>query len=171
MLGKGTERPCRRVGHVIDAFGFEGPGDWPGSGHSADHAETEAAENQAPDPIRMRESQKRGNARAHGIADDMRTRDAEMIEQAAAVFRHQRRPIVGQLIELLAFSMSPIVERNNPVTGFDEKFDPTGVGPVRLHIRSKTVDEQYRQLVRAAPGIEKRDIHSVAVKMCHCHSH
>ena len=116
------------------------------------------------------ERQKRGNARAHRIADDMRTRDAEMIEQAASVFRHQRRAIVGQLIELLAFSMTPIVERNDPVTGFDEKVDPAGIDPIRLHIRSKAVDEQYRQLVRAASGIEKRDIDAVAVKMCHCHS-
>ncbi len=91
-------RNVRAVGLVTSSMlsSFERPRNRPRSGHAADHIDAEPAEHEAHDAIRMRERQKRGNARAHRIADDVRARDAEMIEQAAAVFRHQRRTVVGQ---------------------------------------------------------------------------
>ena len=127
-------RNVRAAGFVTSSMlsASSDAGDRAGSGHAADHAETEAAENEPLDAIRVSERQERSNARAHRVADDVRTRDAEMIEQATCVFRHQRRAIVRQLIELLTFSMTPVVESDDPVTGFDEKVDPAGIDPIRL---------------------------------------
>ena len=76
LLGEGAERARGLVLHVVDARRLERIGDRPGAGHAAHHVDAEPAEDEARDPLGMGEGEKRGDARAHRVADHVGARDA-----------------------------------------------------------------------------------------------
>ena len=83
----------------------------PGAGHAAHHVEAEAAEHEAAHACRMRQGEKRGDARAHRVADDVRALEPEVVEQAARVLRHDRRAVVLEVVQLLALAVAAVVDR------------------------------------------------------------
>ena len=134
LLGEGAERARGGIGHIVDAVGLERPRDRPRPGHAPHHIDAEPAENDMIDAIGMRQRQECGNARTHRIADDMRSRDAEMVEQPPAVFGHQRGTVIRQFVELLTVPVPAIVEGDDAVSGLAEKIDPARTAPVRLDV-------------------------------------
>jgi hypothetical protein len=78
----------------------------------------------------MFKSQKCRNARAHGIAHDMRLFDAEMIEQGRRVRRHLGRRIFIRIMGLRRKPMSAIIDGNDTISGFGQRPEPAGRNPV-----------------------------------------
>src|SRR5262245_10882943 len=92
--------------------------------HAAHHVDAETAENEARDSLRMLEREEGSDSRTHRVADHMRLRNREMVEQASRILGHERRPILGELVELFAFSVAPVVEGNDAIAPLREISDP-----------------------------------------------
>src|SRR5215813_8263878 len=113
----------------------------------------------------MIERQKGGDTRTHGVAEDISSIDAEMVEQRPCIFRHGWSAITFRLVELLAQPVAAIVKGNDPAAASDQRPNPAWVNPVGGDIGGKTVDEQDQVSLALIPisdahAIRLEDRHS-----------
>src|SRR3990170_8039108 len=112
----------------------------------------------------MVEDEKRGDARAHRIAHHVGVADAEVVEYAPRVLRHDRRAIKARVVELLALSMSAIVVGDDAAPGLSERAHPTSIAPIGRDIGGEAVDEEDRL---PFPLVDIGDADAVRIEALH----
>ena len=78
----------------------------------------------------MRQREERRDARAHGIAHDVATPDAEMIEQRPRVLGQNRQRVAFGIMRLVALPVAAVVERHHATPRVGQGLDPERVDPV-----------------------------------------
>ena len=116
-------RPCWSL-HVGERRRLERVRDRFRQPDTVDQPAAEPAEHDTAHAIRMRQRQKRRDARAHRIAHHVGARDIEMIEQRPHVLGHHGAVIGGRIVELGRGAMAAIVERDHAPAGAGQRRDP-----------------------------------------------
>src|SRR5262249_12325782 len=84
------------------------------------------------------------NPRAHRVSDDVRARDAKVIDERAHVGSHGGDGVVLRPVELARLAVTAVIERDCTVAGAPQCRDPAGKDPVDYLSRAKAVHEHYR---------------------------
>ncbi len=104
----------------------------------------------------MTQRQERSDPGPHGIADDMRLFDIEMIQQRRRIVGHVLRPVGLGIVADRGSAMTAIVDRDDAIAGIGQRLHPARRNPVHLHIGGEPVNQQYRRsLARIVIGKAK----------------
>ena len=95
-------------------------------------------------PFGMVDGQEGRHPRTHGVTHDIGLHDAQVIKQAGRIIGHDRCTVECRIIQLGAFAMATIVDRNDRPPCPFQNFRPSGIDPVDPGIGGKPMDQQDR---------------------------
>src|ERR1700736_5922598 len=88
----------------------------------------------------------------------------QLIEQPAHVGGHHVDCVSGRVVRLVAATMAPAVDADDPVSGAHQRLLPSSAYPVELIVRCESVHEHH-----GSPGLWAvsgvKNAHSVAVEL------
>ena len=156
LLGEGAEHALHRVGQRVERRRLHRVGDAERQADALDQPVAEPAEDQPANALRMGEREEGGDARPHRIAHRVGPLDAEMVEQARRVGRHQRRMVGRRVGRLVALAVAAIVEGDHPPAVVGQRLDPARIDPVDAMVGGEAVDQQDRLAAVAARAGRRR---------------
>src|SRR6266545_4962769 len=118
----------------------------------------------ATDAIRCIEHDLQSDARTHRVAEVRSGGDVQVVEQAGHIAGHDVDRIRGGVVRLVAASMAPTVETDDPKPGVGERLLPPRADPVELVVRREAVHRDQRHAALGSVDLEMK-AHAIAVEI------